>query len=312
MNFQLSQKEKDDIFVWTEIVNCGEIVRPMLNSFLKYHSVKIHVFGFESDLANITPHSLIVAVPIDREGGFFNARERQELKESFERGHEGTAKLWGYLIRSVRQRVMIHLDADTIFLGDVVEPIASKLLDGCSVAGPRRVYRNHTGKITQYRRFVFNFFPDTVHTYAFGFNRLDINGNLNVNRIIERIQGQGKNRVHQRFFPVLDFFDRVTFDLIRRNGVFYFDCPLGSGPASSGFESIIENRIISFAAVGSGCAFYFNRAKSPSVTYTDFALKSFSLFAKYLLDFRVEYPSHSIPEIEERLKRLDTKNWTLH
>jgi hypothetical protein len=63
--------------------------------------------------------------------------------------------------------------------------------------------------------------------------------------------------------------------------------------------------------VGSGCAFYYGRALSSSLEYMEIAKQSFATFASYFLDIKVKYSKLELPELEEKLKRLDKKTWTL-
>ena len=46
-------KSLKSYFIWTEAFNCGEILNPMLASFLKHHDFPIHVFASDSDFQEV-------------------------------------------------------------------------------------------------------------------------------------------------------------------------------------------------------------------------------------------------------------------
>jgi hypothetical protein len=70
--------------------------------------------------------------------------------------------------------------------------------------------------------------------------------------------------------------------------------------------------MISFAAVGSGCNFYKNPQVQTSESYREFALASFSLYSKYLLDKEIGVNPLDSPYLVNLLEKLDKKTWTLN
>jgi hypothetical protein len=69
--------------------------------------------------------------------------------------------------------------------------------------------------------------------------------------------------------------------------------------------------MISFAAVGSGYSFFHGYARSPSPSYEEFAISSYSLYARHLLGKEIGIPPMESPYLENMLGRLDRENWCL-
>jgi hypothetical protein len=204
---------------------------------------------------------------------------------------------------------MIHLDSDSIFLGDVVRSIIEKLDAGNAIVGTRRPYRKRQNRKMNYFSMMHYFQPDAVNTHCFGFNRslIEIKQEL----LIGLIVGRAKNRFIQRLYPVIDFFDRITFYLRGKGGIYYLDSPDQSRSGSHDRNGPIESSMISFAAVGSGCAYYKNPASATSESYKDFAISSYALYSAYLLDKKIDYPMLDSPFLVNQLQSLNKLTWTL-
>lgn len=308
---EVEEVDLNDVFVWTEAVNCGEILKPMLMSFLAHHNRKIYVFGLQNDLRDLETHSQTIPIALDTKDAevFFSREDLRLIISSYSKGHMGTAALWSRIILSREESFMIHLDADTIFVGDVVNPILAALRSGFSIAGPRRNYRHHQGNLGIWRKVVYRYHRDSVHTYAFGFNRKLIS--ISSDRLENLINGEGYNQIHSQLFPILDFFDRITFHLTRKKPAYYFSTPNSDGRNEFGSSNEIEENVISFFAVGSGCAFYKGKSVSASKEYMEIAQRSFATFSKYLLDDPVDITPLELPKLEEKLRRLDKRKWIL-
>jgi hypothetical protein len=91
----------------------------------------------------------------------------------------------------------------------------------------------------------------------------------------------------------------------------YIDSPDRGSSSLPNYDSEFFKNRISFAAVGSGLNFFKNPRVMTSPGYRDYALASYSLYAKYLLDQETGIKPLDNPEILEKLKRLDKSNWTL-
>jgi hypothetical protein len=114
------------------------------------------------------------------------------------------------------------------------------------------------------------------------------------------------------FRPVIDFFDPITHDFVKQNyAIAYLDTPQEGFHSTPNLTSNFHSKRISFAAVGSGINFLKNPETKTSVGYKNFALSSYSLYAKYILDRQVDFPPLVDPILEDKLKRLDKTNWTL-
>jgi hypothetical protein len=302
-----------DVFIWTEALGCGEILPPMLNSFLHHHNFQIHVIGYKNDLLDIPTSSNIRPIILDEVNEKQNLDEigttESEMKTAYELGHHGTATLWASLITNRDEKFLIHLDSDTIFLGDVVSPIIECLRKGKSIVGTRRPYRYRASGKTVRSRVLHHFQRDAVNTHAFGFDRECLN--LPKERLIELINGNAGSRVVNYIFPVIDFFDRITFYLSRSRRIYYLDSQKQGRSGKHNYEGVFESKMISFAAVGSGYAFFHGYANSPSPSYKKFAVSSYALYAKHFLGKDIGVPLMESPYLESLLMRLDTNNWRL-
>lgn len=294
------------VFIWTEAFNCGEILNPMLSSYLKHNSWPIHVYGTQGDFDEVSVQSELVI--------FENLKKRKWLKSiefkilnGYKTGHKGTAILWAHLIKSRPEEIFIHLDSDTIFLDDVISDLVYAIEnEGYAIAGSRRPYKNRgyrkVGKVSE----KLDLRPDCVNTDCFAFTTKHIN-KFPLFWLRQKIQGK---RVSLK--PVVDFFDPVTFEIVKKCGrIKYMDSP------SSGFHSItnkqskfVESRI-SFTAVGSGCNFYKNGHEGIPIGYSTYALSSYSLFAIQFLNKNLAIPPLENKELSSKLSKLDKNNWVL-
>lgn len=305
-----------EYFIWTEAIGCGEILPPCLESFLRHHDEKIHVFGYPEDLVNLPKSNQVVPMQILDDASDSKRANyltfSNELKIAYKNGHEGTALLWAKIISNQQEELLIHLDSDTIFLKDVVSPILKKLREGFGIVGSRRPYKEQVrnGNVKGYRRLQFYFYRDAVNTYAFGFNRKVIQ-ETSYAKIQEKIMSRYSNRLFQRLFPVIDFFDAVTFRIAKANGIFYLDSKDQQRSGTHDRFGKFERSMISFAAVGSGCHFYKNPQVKTSESYREFALSSYSLYSEYLLDKKIGFPPLDSPYLVNLLERLDKNTWTL-
>lgn len=297
-----------------EALGCGEILPPALLSYLKHHEHPLHVFVYESDSHHIPQHRLLVPIIISGESSGNHLTEKfglteEKLRDAYQLGHNGTALLWSSIINNSDESLLIHLDADTVFLGDVVSKIVDKLGQGFGVVGTRRLYRKSQAKKSFINRILLHFRRDAVNTHCFGFNKEMIS--ISSMMIQRSINGQGRNRISQRFFPVIDFFDRVTFDLARHGKIYYLDSKHQGRYGYHTRDGELEGKMISFAAVGSGCSFHKNPFAVSSPTYKSFALASFSLYSKWLLDLELDIEPLDAPFLTDKLSRLNKSTWTL-
>lgn len=293
------------IYVWTEALGCAEILTPMLKSYTRHHDVQIHVFVYEEDVHYVSNLNGVVPVVID------NSKEslakKSEIVKAYREGHKGTALLWSHVIDANKGALLIHLDADTIFLGDVV----GEILNGLSIAGitgTRRPYRRTVSR-NNLRKLHLFFRPDAVNTHAFGF-RNELNG-LSISDLFNLILARNRKFSQRLFFPVIDFFDPMTFYLRRKIGIHYLDSNDQSRSGEYSRYGNFERKMISFAAVGSGYSFFHGFSKAPSVPYEEFAISSYSLYSKYLLGKEIAAAPLKSDYLEDQLKKLDVSSWTI-
>jgi len=299
-------KTSKNYFIWTEAFNCGEILNPMLASYLKHHNFPIHVFATDSDLQEVDVKSdLIIQNPYSKKL-IKNKLEKKVIK-GYRKGHLGTAILWEHIIHTRKEKIFIHLDADTVFLDDVITDLIHAIeIDNCSIAGSRRAYKNRRYRKNGKDGLKLDQRPDVINTDCFAFTKQLI---ALYPRFLLRRKILGR-RVSLK--PVVDFFDPVTFGIIAKGGkIKYMDSP-NNGPQSYiDYESKFMTSRISFAAVGSGCNFYKNGSNGIPGGYSGYALASYSLFCKYLLNKVIAHEPLQSDELVEKLTRLDKINWVI-
>jgi len=294
------------MFIWTEAFNCGELLDPFLKSYLTHNSHPIHVYCRPKDMQLVTVDSNLVEFHVFDK----NEKEKRVLKKilNFYRyGHKGTAEFWTYLILSRKENYFLHLDADTIFLGEVVSTLMNPMIkQGYTLVGSRRPYKNRTYRLHGLDAKLLNKRPDTVNTDCFAFDKSKIR-KMHRNYLRRRIQGKRTS-----FMPVVDYFDPISFQLIKKYKVLYLDSPSDGFSSQTNFDSDFMQQRISFSAVGSGINFYKNPDVSIPTGYRSYALASFSLYSKYILGqvLEVEHLSHE--DLENKLIALDKEHWILN
>lgn len=307
--YSLPMKHELSVFVWTEALGCGEILDPMIRSYLAHHSFPIHVIGYREDFQNLPLDPRVIPMVIDEAGTNLGLR-KEEVVDAYNFGHKGTALLWARIIKDRSEDLLIHFDADNIFVGEVLSLVLTPLQNGYSISGTRRPYRHRLSGSTILDSLRNHFRRDCVNTHSFGFNRSLIN--LSEDVAMSFIEGRGRFKFSSYILPVIDFFDNLTFYLARRGrGVFYLDSEFQLRHGHHSRYGVMESRLISFAAVGSGSAFYKNPQAQTSESYKDFAISSYSLFSKYLLGQDVDYPVMESSYLLGLLARLDKETWTL-
>lgn len=292
----------DNVFIWTEAFNCGEILNPMLASYLKHHNSEINVFGTPRDFKEITLNSPRIK---------FNYLEDRILKKillKYRRGHWGTAELWAHILKNRPEKYFLHLDSDTIFLDNVTTQLVEAVkLNGFGLAGPRRPYYHRPYRKSGIDGKNLDKLPDTVGTDCFIFDK-DFVRLKPIWNLKRKIFGRRPLR-----HPVVDFFDPVAFEMIRRGcRVFYVDSPEGGSQYKSNSNSRFHAKIISFGAVGSGANFFKNPGIKTSPGYKNFALSSYSLYSKWLLNKDTGLLPLTSPDLISKLEKLNKDTWTLN
>jgi hypothetical protein len=292
----------DNVFIWTEAFNCGEVLNPMLASYLEHHNSEINVFGTLKDFSEITQNSPRIKL------NYLEDTILQKILLKYGRGHWGTAELWAHILKNRPEKYFLHLDSDTIFLDNVTTQLVEAVkVDGFGLAGPRRPYFHRPYRKSGIDGKYLDKLPDTVGTDCFIFDKdfIRLKPFWNLKRKIF-----GKRPLRH---PVVDFFDPVTFEMIRRGcRVLYVDTPEGGSQYKSNLNSKFHSKIISFGAVGSGANFYKNPSIRTSPGYKNFALSSYSLYSRWLLNKDIGINPLHAPELISKLEKLDQGTWTLN
>lgn len=302
----ISEKE---LFVWTEVFNCGELSKIVVPSFLAHHkTLKVHVFGFEEDLNYLPSDPRVIPMRLPSRNSFWNKRSATEeyIRSGYRRGHIGTARLFAYIFESRHERYLIHFDADIVFVGSAIQHVIDSLARGSVLAGLRRAYLHNPHGRDDVRHL-----PDCVDTVCLGISRLDL-PKWHHAKLVRNISGRLNRWDRLRGRRALDFFDPVTLNMAKAGVVTYIDSPNGGSHAfqdsnSDFFRSFIQV----WSAVGSGCSFSKYRPPSVPESYTEYALQSYRLYAHYLLG---EPYSGELPptgDVEEKIKKLNRETWKL-
>ena len=294
-----------EIYIWTEALGCGEILPPMLASFLHHHDRNINVFVYEEDLIYLPSDPRVIPQVIST--GRSTLINRFELERAFTEGHEGTALLWAHIIEEHLQKRLIHLDADSIFLGDVVTQLLSVEGD-FAVIGSRRPYRFSKAR-NSLRKLQLFFMPDAVNTHCFLFEPSTLS--LEISEMKRLILARQRTFFEKLMHPILDFFDPITFKLRKDGRIYYMDSENQSQHGDYSRFGTLESKMISFSAVGSGSAIYNGKTIVASESYKKFALASFALYSKFLLgkDLNLEMLESSF--LVEKLENLNMESWEL-
>jgi len=232
--------------------------------------------------------------------------DNKSILQGFKKGHLGTARLWSNLFRSRSEEVLLHLDADTVFLGNVLEGVHAAIEADFDVVGTRRPYQRRTYRLDGDDAKALNRLPDVVNTDLMAVRRSSI-PNLFSPLLTRRIRGKRGIR-----HPIIDFFDPITFEIIRNGGqVYYLDSPNQGNHSVTNFESSFFEKRLVFSAVGSGFNFTVNPEVATSPSYKEFAIASYSLYSKYLLDTETGHPTLADEKLVRKLERLDRTNWIL-
>ncbi|MCC7160289.1 hypothetical protein IT399_00970 [Candidatus Nomurabacteria bacterium] len=328
----------NEIFIFTEIVNCGKIGKIALDSFHKYHNQKVHVYGTKSDFEKITTHHNNILIGVDNEiiDGYRN------------NGHVGTALLWEKVIRECKEKYIIHFDSDTIFRENIIDEIIEKSKE-YDIIGPIRNYHHnpqgikeimHLTDLCQTNCILFNKEKISKHYLGEKNNEIPINKilNLSLKSVLKLVKYNIRKilgRIHMSVFAqmihgsyplfkykTIDFFDQVMFDMVDNGAKIYhldFNDVGGCdkyGKRNNLFEEInnfptpykidFGRKLAHFSCVGSGMNFYNNKesTKNISPTYVECALDRYALFCKTF--YNEELTDINLDKYE---KIFSIKNW---
>lgn len=275
--------KNDEVFIFAIAYNCGKVLNKMLESFHKHHDAKIHLFGTHKDFKDAMKHS---------NNEYIEVSTDTQLKEYFKQGHLGTSYIWTKVLMGEygNYSKVVQIDSDVVFREECLSDITNKLEEGYDLVGPRRPYKNNKCNRDDIRHL-----DDVVSTYFLGVN-------------LDKISKYDFNTLHRMIVgyycpvgnPILDFFDPVSFDIIRNGGkVCYlpfedYGSTDENGNSDNGFTKLNDlydfgNKIIHFAGIGSGMNFYYNGNGNVPPTYTEWAKKRFSLYMKVFYNEDIEF-----------------------
>lgn len=274
-----------EILIFVIAYNCGKVANKMLESFHLHHNSKIHIFGTHKDFKSITKHP---------NNEYIEVSTDDQLKEYFKQGHLGTSYVWTKVLKGEYGdfKKIIQVDSDVIFRQECLSDIFIKFDEGYDLIGPRRSYdKNKCGR----NDVVGLGLPDVLSTYFIGINKEKIS-DYDFNTLHRMVVGY----YNPQGYPILDFFDPVSFDIIKNGGkICYLDFnDYGStnsdGSSDNDYPKMNElydfgNKIMHFAGIGSGMNFYYNGNGNVPETYTEWAKKRFSLYMKVFYDEDIQF-----------------------
>lgn len=290
-----------DTFIFTEGYNCGLILKKCIQTYHAYHDQEINIFASQEDFKHILYHKNNIFHDID---------EYKDIAQSYKNGHEGTANLFSKVIDNTLTncKKIIHFDSDIVFRKESVNTILEKLNNGYDLVGPYRCYKNNLNGRTD-----LNDLTDVVQTYIFGFNKEKIDPHP---LLLFMCQGLYNPYNH----PILDFFDPVSFSILKNKGkVFFLDPNDYGGMDENGnknnkygiLNETIDfgNKLMHFAGVGSGMSFYNNKDNKTVGSYMNWAKSQYIIYQKlfYNESFSGDYDENKY-KILKIIKSLETKN----
>jgi hypothetical protein len=293
-----------NIFYWTEAINCEELLYHSLISFDKFHQNKfVNVYIFEEKHLSKIKKKL-------KNNHFNFIKVSKNNVKLFENSHEGTAYLWSNILQQNYEK-FIHFDSDTFFKGNIFDYIEKKLTV-YDLVGPLRNYKtNHMNDTS------FSNYPNAIATSIFGIKKQKISKyffSSSPFAIFRRFICYNttskviflKKCILGYFSPcfkkVIDFFDMVTFDVIKNKGkVFILNFSLVGAVNSKmsrknkyyklndmegKFKIDYGSKFVHFSSVGSGINFIKNKnnlSRTIPTSYIEYAIDRFHLY-NYLLN----------------------------
>lgn len=283
--------------IFTEIVNCGKIGKIALDSFHKYHNLKVNVYGTSKDFESISyhPNNNLIEVTSD-------------VIEQFKFGHAGTAHLWAKTIQTVTEDNLLHFDSDVIFRANIIDEFLDKL-EVYDLVGPIRNYKHNPNNRDDVRSL-----NDVCQTLCFGFNKSKIN-----NHSFAELKSMCKGDHNPLGHGIIDFFDPVMFEILHNDGkIYHFHVDDVGGCDYYGtrnnkhkeinnietpFKIDFGDRLIHFSAVGSGMNIFTNKNVNIPEGYKNYALDRYALFCK------IFYNENIGIDVSKYKKILEIKNW---
>jgi hypothetical protein len=235
-------------------------------------------------------------------------------------GHQGTAILWTNILNNYKNsnKKLIHFDSDVIFIGNILDDIMIKLYNA-DLVGPIRSYKNNHNNRNDIR-----YLSDVCSTYCFGFNPSKISNTHDYDTLVNMVRGYHNPLGH----PILDFFDPVSFDILKNKGtMLYIDYNLiGNmnidGSKDNKYSKInnifdVGDKIIHFSAIGSGINYIKLKEKGLTTNvpmgYIEAGLKSYNLFNYLVYNKQLESKYENLRDTLDSFKvTFQTKTKDIH
>jgi len=285
-------------FIFTEAYNCGKIAKVALESFFKHHDDVVNVIGLPKDFVPLSEFKDKV--------NFIDVSGDDRLRQLYTSGHAGTAYIFAKAVSRGYGSYdnVIHFDSDVYFIKECLSDLTSALEEGYDLIGQRRPYKHNKCGNNAVRGL-----HDTVGTCFFAVNTHKIS-----TRPFPILRGMCQGINNPLGHPVLDFFDPVTFDVLRNGGKIKFLDYMDYGSANENgswdndhprLNDVFDcgDKFIHFAGVGSGMAFHENGDGNVPKGYVDWTKSRYSLFSKmfYNEDIGIPYDTSIIGEVRELL-----------
>lgn len=272
-----------DLFVFTEIINCGPVGRIMLESYHRHHNYPITVYTTAADfeqLGEIGKHENNNIVLV-----------YAKTYEKFSVGHSGTADVFAHVFQSYPERSIIHIDSDIFFKKESLSLIDHAFIEGYDIAGSRRCYKNNPAHIK-----VPEHLPDTISTYFFGMKTkvLPDKDRYTWSQLCELWGGNPIGLDHM----VFDFGDPVIFHALKKGAqIKFIDSELigGQNVQGSKVNSFTSNLhldmgeyLAHFGGCGTGYAVAHNLSHPPGA-YAEWAVHRWNLFQKIFYNKEIAF-----------------------
>lgn len=253
-------------FIFTIGYNCPLVVNCCLFSFFKNHNREINIICSSKDAELIAKFDQANIIIDD------------SVAPLFQNGHKGTARVWANIISGKYGNYdsIINIDSDVIFRCESLSLIDVKLFDH-DLVGPRRSYlMNKAGPLPP----EFHSRPEVVSTYILGVRTEKVDKN-NLEQKCAGLSSDGG--------PILDFFDPISFEILRAGGkIYHLDSyGYGSSDEDGSFDNTYSlnqpfdcgSRLIHFAGIGSGSNFTQNGNGNVPSSYTDWAKERYKIYS---------------------------------
>ena len=264
-----------DVFIFTEAYNCGKIAKIAIESFFNHHKEHtINVFGNLKDFEEIGIESPLI--------NYISLDGNNELSNLYKNGHLGTAYIFASVISGNfgEYKKIIHFDSDVLFRDECISDILEAFKNGYHLIGQRRNYEKNRGGLKG-----FNGIPDTIGTCFFGMDldKLTIDD-------FDILQKMCAGHISLTGEKILDFFDPVSFHVMRNSGrVEYLNnSSYGGGDENGSWDNGYKDlnllcdfgeKFVHFAGVGSGLSFHKNGSGNVPNSYSEWAKKRYYLYS---------------------------------